>query len=156
MVATSLPGWATTSLWDLRFSQVCSPLKINWRFGRTCLHFNVWSVSQARTEGKAENKKSLNFNVQHGTVFACCALHVGFLLVLLFNRKQENLEFQRATRHCICLLYASCWFLVGLALQPCWWRWNISPKRWLAFNGLQGVTFRKIERSLVLWVSPYG
>jgi hypothetical protein len=44
-----------------------------------------------------------------------------------------------------CLLPASCWFLAWVTLQPWKWRWNFAPKRRFVFNGLQGVTFQKIQ-----------
>jgi hypothetical protein len=45
----------------------------------------------------------------------------------------------------LCLLPASCWFPTWLSLQPCGWRWHVTPKSWLTFNGLHTVISQKTE-----------
>jgi hypothetical protein len=53
----------------------------------------------------------------------------------------------------LCLLPASCWFLVRLILRPWRWRRHVPPKHRLIFNGLHDVISQKIE-FFILILSP--
>jgi hypothetical protein len=47
----------------------------------------------------------------------------------------------------LCFLFASCWFPSWLILRFWRWRWNVSPKCRLTFNGLYDVVSQKTDAS---------
>jgi hypothetical protein len=65
------------------------------------------------------------------------------------SRQQAELYFSTLKMELASFLPASRWFLAWLTVRRSRWRWHITPKRRLTFNGLHGV----ISQKTVLFVT---